>query len=260
MSSATETLYTARVRAPQVFERARDQVTNLEVWRDGVLVAPTVAGSSYSLVSPLGQFLVNAQAITVVGDVARTTVTAVQLPDTETYGEGYTERWKLVMPDGTTRTFTREASLAKFQLSPAITDKDLLSEYKDLLEILGVYAENESLQSWIDEAFVQFLNELYSLGEWPDVIVTRAATRAPLKQRTYWLIFKFLFSKQPNAGRYETLMEKHEALMGKEFARMSYRVDRDQDGLPDGLDRHGSSTVVHLNAAPRRVRRNSTRW
>ena len=256
MSSATEILYTARVRAPQVLERERAQTTDLAIWRDGALVAPS--SGTYRLLSPSGSEVIAAAAVTVTASIATLAITALQLPSTLAMGEGYTEQWALVMPDGTTRTYTREASVAKFQLAPSITDVDLTSEYPDITELLGTYGTD--LQDWIDEAFVQFLGLLYSLGEWPDVIVTRAATREPLRQRAYFLIYKFLFSRQPNATRFESLMERHEVAMLSAFSTMTYRVDRDQDGVPDDLGRHGSSTVVHRNAAPFRVRSKSNRW
>ncbi len=257
MSSQTEIQYTARVRAPQVLERGRQQITDLAVYRDGALVAPDPDGT-YELISPTGTVIISDTGVVVTASVATFTIPALSLPSTLAMGEGYQERWSLVMPDGTTRTFAREASLALFQLAPAITDDDLLVEYPDLIELLGSYGSN--LQSWIDEAFYQFLGELYALGEWPDVIVSKAATREPLRQRAFFLIFKFMFSRQPNAGRFETLMERHEAAMLSAMSRMTYRVDRDQDGTPDDLGRHGSSTVIHLNAAPFRNRSRSNRW
>jgi hypothetical protein len=257
MSQATDSSLTARVRAPQVLERERAQNTDLALWRDGALVAPL--SGTYTLLSPAGALVIDAQAVVVAASVATYSIPALSLPSTLGYGEGYTEQWALVdIGSGLPRTFTRECSIAKFQLAPSITDLDLLAEYPDLLELLGAY--NTHLQSWIDEAFVQFLNDLYSLGEWPDVIVTRAATRKPLKERAYFLIYKFLFSKQPNAGRFEVLMNFHQSEMNAAFKGMSYRVDRDQDGTPDGMDRHSSTTVVHRNAAPRRILRRSTRW
>lgn len=255
MAQASETLYTARVRAPQVLERGRAQTTDLAIWRDGALVAPS--SGTYTLVSPTGAVIVNAAAVTITSLVATYPIAAGSLPSTLAYGEGYTERWALTI-SSIVRTFPRECALAKFQLAPSITDADLLAEYPDLVELLGTYGTD--LQDWIDEAFAQFLGHLYGLGEWPDVIVSRAATRAPLKQIAYWLIFKFLFSKQANAGRYEQLMSTHKSLMDAAISGMTYRVDRDQDGVPDDLGRHGSTTVVHRNAAPYRVRAKSARW
>lgn len=256
MASTTEVLYKARIRAPQVLERGRAQVTNLSVYLAGSLAAPS--SGTYSLLSPLGTAIVDAAVVTITSSVATYTILAASLPSTLSMGEGYSERWALVMPDGTTRTFAREASLCLSQLSPSITGLDLLSEYPDLLEVLANI--NTDLDDWIDEGWYQFLGELSGLGEWPNVIVTKSATREPHRQRTLFLIYKFLFGKQANALRYETLMDYHREQSNAAFSAMTYRTDRDQDGTVDSLNRAGSTTVVHRSAAPQQQLARSARW
>ena len=49
-----EIQYTFRKTVPNVLQRGRDQVITLEAYRNGVLVAPTVAGSSFQLLAPDG--------------------------------------------------------------------------------------------------------------------------------------------------------------------------------------------------------------
>lgn len=257
--AASEILYTFRDRAPMVLERGRAQVTKLEAYRDGALVAPTEAGSTYSLLSPLGTAIVDAQAVTVSGSVAQYALSASELASTLDLEQGYTERWVLVMPDGTTRTKVRAASLAKFPISPGVADVDLTQgEYPDLLEQLAGWGT--TAQPFIDEAWHQVVNELYRLGEWPDVIVSQSALREPVRQRTYYLIFKALYRRTPGDNRFEVLYKEHLENYKTAFAAMTYTVDRDQDGVPDSDARTGASGVVHRNAAPRRRLRRTARW
>lgn len=256
MSNA-ELLYTYRDAYPQVIERAREQVSKLEVYRDGALAAPTEAGSSYELLDPGGTSIAT-PALTVVSSVAQVTLTAALLPSTLSYGEGYQERWTLVLPDGTTRVIRRPAALAKFAFYPVVADVDLEAEYPDLSAELG--GTISSWQGFRDQAWKHIVGLLRKRGHYSYVIYEPTAFRDPHRHRSLYLVFKWLFLKS-NAPHWESLMNIHLNEWRTAWADTSYTVDLDQDGISDGEARTSAGgRVIHRNSAPRRTRWKSTRW
>src|SRR3990167_3168203 len=101
--SAAEVLYSFAVPYPNILERQRQHILKMPAYRDGALIAPTAAGSSLTLYKPGGDELVDAAAVTVTNSVAQYTLAAATLSSSIAFGDGYTEVWTLVMPDGTTR-------------------------------------------------------------------------------------------------------------------------------------------------------------
>lgn len=251
MSSSAETLYTFRSIGPDVLQRARTQTVQMEAYRDGQLVAPTVSGSSFSLLDPSGTAIVDAQAITVVGSVAQFTIPDTSLPATLALGLDYSERWVLVMPDGTIRTVTREAGVARSLLHPVVADVDLTAgEYPDLLAELETLTT--TLQGFIDEAWIRILEKLFQRERWPDLLISSSALRRPHAELALHLVFKMLFRAQPASTRWERLMTLHLSNFEQEWAAWNGKWDRDQDGLADGPGREAAGVgIVHRHVGPR---------
>lgn len=256
-----ETAYTFRTTMPDVLQRGRDVVVRLEAYRDGALVAPTVLGSSFTLIGPGGTTVVDAKAITVSGSVAQCALTAAELPETLELSELYQQRWSLVMPDGTTRTIRRECAIARFLFHPPVADVDLTEEYPDLIDLLG--EQMTDAQSFIDGATGRVLRILFKSGRWPDIMLSNDAFYDAIRELTLYRIFKWLYRETGNnAGpsRWERLMDIHRENSERELAAFTSRLDADHDGLPDSIDRQAGSTVIHRNATPRSRRRRLGRW
>ncbi len=157
------------------------------------------------------------------------------------------------------RDVRREAAVAPFRLYNPVADIDLTEgEYPDLLEQLGTFST--TLQPFIDEAWAQTLEMLWAIGRWPDLELSTSAFRRPVRERSFFLIFKFLLRNTPGSPRWERLMEYHQAEMSAAWASFNSRIDYDLDGLPDRRGRDGALGIVHRNAHYRRRMRRTPRW
>jgi hypothetical protein len=258
MSNA-ETLYTVRDYGPDVLERARLQVVKCPLYRNGVLVAPTASGSTYTLYDEDGTTVLATGAVTVTADVAQYSIAAASIPATLGFGEKYRAAWLLVLPDGTTRTFRREVSIALQAINPVITDADLLAEYPDLARDLPSTAS--SWQGFIDEAWKRILARLRQKGAIPHLIVSDTELRDAHRELTLMLIAKWWRFKGTNAETWKEMQEYHAAAYEAAWTSANVRLDTDQDGAADGDGRTGlASTVTHINPAPRQSVAYSSDW
>ena len=240
-----ETQYQFRVRVPQIFERERTQTTALEARKDGALGAPS--SGTYTLYSPT-RAVVASGAVTVTGSVATRSVTASELASTLSFGENYREVWALVMPDGATYTATRAACLARYELRCPVSQADLTQTDKSLIANLGAFAT--SLQDYIDDSWAAVLRRLFADGRWPDTVVSVSSLVDPVREHTRYLIYRELFTATQAGERFERLMSTAWERWEASWGRVSFRVDNDQDGAADSLDRHAAGRVIHRNGAP----------
>jgi len=261
--SDAERIYSFRTLVPDVLQRERDQVVAMEVYDRGKLSPVTAAGSSFSLIDPGGTFVIDTQPITVTTDgIPQYSITAAELPDSLQYSELYQERWVLVLNDGTTRTIRRECAISPFLVYLPIADRDLMDgEYPDLIAELGNHGK--TFQPFLDRAFRDVLELLWDRGQWPDLMLSSSAFVKPIRERAFFLIFKFLFRQTGGSGapnRWQVLMDHHKSEMEGAWANFKSRIDHDIDGLPDSRSREATATVVQRNAHPIRRHRRSARW
>jgi len=253
--SSGETEYTYRQGGPDVLQRARANTVTLEVWRNGAKVAPSAA--TVSLIRPSGTFVVQDAAASIVSDVATYTIGAGSLPTTEDVGRLYQLRWTLTI-GGLARTVNRPCTVARFPMVLPCTDADLTEgEYPDLVDQLGDYGSN--LQTFLSAAKRDVLRELEQAGQWPDIITGPSDLYEPIRQSAFVKIFRFLFSTN-DSERSERLMELHRAEYAKVMKDLRVRMDRDDDGLPDGERRESVSRTIHRGGAIFRRRRKSAMW
>lgn len=251
-----EVQYSFRTSFPDVVVRERENVVQMSAHFGGVVVSPLSPGV-FTLLDSSGN-VISTSTFTLVGDIATATIPAVDLPDTLDFSQRYQERWSLDMPDGSSRIIPREAALSRFQLSPPADAEQLLDEYPGLLtEFAGSV---DSLQPFVDSAWGKIIRALWAVGTWPDIIVSESQLVDPLQQKAYYLIFKALFRKTSGVARWKELMDEHKDNFGTAWGKMTFKVDRDHDGLADSDERRGNSTLVHRNVAPRRTRSRDPRW
>jgi hypothetical protein len=253
--SSGETEYTYRQGGPDVLQRARANTVTLEVWRDGAKVAPSAP--TVSLIRPSGTFVVEDAAASIVSDVATYTIGAGSLPVSEDVGRLYQLRWTLTI-GGLARTVNRACTLAQYPMVLPVTDADLTDgEYPDLVDQLGDYGSN--LQTFLSAAKRDVLRELEQAGQWPDIITGPSDLYEPIRQAAFVKVFRFLFSTN-DSERSERLMELHRAEYSKVMKDLRVRMDRDDDGLPDGERRESVSRTIHRGGARFRRRRRSALW
>jgi hypothetical protein len=249
-TTSAETLYTFRTLAPDVLVRSRACKVSMEVRRSGALVAPTQAGSTFTLVDPAGTIIVNAAAVTVTASVATYTIPSGSLPSTLTLGEGYQERWALVLTDRT-ETIDREASLCIRPLPLTVSDADISGRYSQLARHLP--AGETSWQGKIDLAWRTILRRLSSEGHPTYAIKSADQLYEPTLQLTLSYIFRDLAMAQRSGdgGPWSEMARSAESAYERAYGSMTFRTDDDLDGLVDDpAKRRGTAIVVVPGGAP----------
>lgn len=253
----TTAAYSFRMVSADVLERGRAQQVQLATYYEGSLVAPTEEGSTFSLIKPDGTAAVDGAAVTVSGDIATYSLSALELPSTLDYGQLYIQRWSLVF-GSEARIVERGCSLARRQMILPVADVDITREYPDIVQQLGDHGSN--LQGFLEGAKDYVLRQLAKQGQWVDLIIGPSVLYEPIRQYAMYLIHKFLFRRTSGDNQFERLMEDHEAKAESELATMVARFDRDGDGTPDAEAQMMTMRPIRIGGAPRRTRRRSSRW
>ena len=239
---STEAIYAARIAYPQYLERGRQQVVALPVYTDGGLAAPS--SGTYTL-QGLSEEVVATGAIAVVGSIAQFTLEATDLPDTTLLGQGYVELWALVMPDGTTRTFRRDAVVVRRALYPVLTDADLDAVYSDLARMRA--SALSSWQTFRDEAWKRILGRLESQGNLPNLIMTPWSLREVHLDLTLYLIA--LDQRRGNAEKWAHLAEHHKREFELGWRRLNFK-EADPNTDTARTDRQPAEGVVFGTVPP----------
>lgn len=236
--AAADVLYSARFQLPELLERGRNNAITCPVYRAGALVAPSAG--TVSVFDASGAAVVSAAAVTITGSTATYTVLSTALASSS-YGEGWRVEWRLVMPDGTTRTFDVEALLVRRALFPVITEADLyrVSSALDPAGAACIHSE-PSFSPKIDEAWIQIQGRLLAQGRRPNLVLSPQAMRDPHLYLTLALIYDD-FSTRLNQAYAATGMAyraEYEAALTR--TRFLYD-DEDDTGVSGSRSRKGPS-------------------
>lgn len=254
--SASETLYAPRFRYPQVLVREKTQRVECAVYRNGAQVA--VTSGTYTLHRPDTTKAVSAQAISLDGSTAYYSVTSTVLDSEESLGAGWMEEWSLLMADGITHVFRRDAYLGLFQAYPPVSDADILALYPDLAEEAdSAYVSN--WQGFGDSAWGEIIRWLYSIGVWPQNNVTTSALFDLHMHAWARNVFAYLFRRTDEA-RFEQLWIYHRERYAAAQGSLALKLDNDGDGKADSDYAKGRNRIVHVNVSPRASLRRSWRW
>ena len=257
--SSGEILYSVRTTYPDSMVQGRENVLRLEISRGSANVAPTTPGN-FQLIDAAGNVAFTVAAVAGPSDSIEATVDAISATALDT-GELYQGRWFPVMPGETdARKFRREVVIAKFRLVSPVAERDLVvGNYPDLRDQLGDFGTD--LQPYLDEAWGWFLRKLFKVGRWPDLLISTHDAFDPVRERAWFLVFRFLFRRTRGPdNRFELLMTDHRKAADSEWSSMSARWDDDHDGIADGVNRDAVVGAVHRNSAPRRRLRRDRRW
>ena len=247
MSLATP--YSPRLRIPELLERAKGQTTELEIYRDGAQVVPTLA--TYSLVRPDNIYIVEggSPAISESGTLTYTH-TSGQLPATLPLGEGYIQEWSVTI-SGEVFEFRRMTSMVLKRLYPVITDLDLTSTYSDLESIRP--SSLSSYQKYIDEAWYTLINRLRTESSgYEYLVLSPVALRASHLELSLFYIFRdFHSSLGQTNGRYLDLAEMHKKAYAVEWSSVNWIYDENHSGRADDPDNRKSRlSTIYLNGPP----------
>ena len=247
----SETVYSVAAPYPEYRVRGRAQTASLALYRDGAVVAPTASGSTFAFHAPSTEAVVAAAAITVASSIATYSISAGSLPSTLPLGRGYYELWHLVLPDGTTRDYRRDASVVLYAAYPVISDTDILAVYSDLTRQRA--AGVTTFQAAIDEAWRRILGRLEGQGVFPEHVVTDWSLREVHLELTLHLLC--LDYARAQGGRWMELAAGHKKEFELAWNRLRFVLaTADSAGADGDALRTANKGVTWANASP------SARW
>lgn len=214
----------------------------------GDVVACTQSGSTFTLYDPGQTAIVSAAAVTVgVDGIATYTVLAASLPSTVTLGEGWREKWTLVLPDGT-RTIDRPAAVCRVPLYPVITDQDLIDEQTSILTHAG--SAVTTFQPKITAAWKDILCDVAAGGWLSYTMKPASAFRKAHLYRTLGKVYRSFMSSNPR-GNFKDLADHYDNLAAVAWSQLSVQLSTEkQEFVTNARARSGGFTVVHRNGAP----------
>lgn len=172
--------YTARLPLPDVIVRGRVNTLRCPLYRDGVLVEPTLA--TFSLYNPAGTAVIDAEVASVVDGVLEYDVTVAEVPATTALGVGWRVEWAITVahdnPDGVIQV-RNDAILSRSMLSPVITDGDLEQRLRGINQAGRAPIVTGTSQPAIDEAWIELNHRLINQGNRPNLIISPSALRMP---------------------------------------------------------------------------------
>ena len=246
MSIATP--YAARIRAVEILERNKAQVTNLSIYRNNSLVIPTAG--TYSLISPVGKKIVDAETADISGDgVVSYTHTTTELKSSLNLGEGYMQEWSVTI-ESVVHTFRRMVSLVLRRLYAVVSDIDLIAVYTDLEELRP--SSITSYQKYIDDAWFQIMRKIRQRGSFEYLVLSSESLYEAHRHLALYLIFRdFHSSLGASSGRYYDLALEHMKMYDIEFKSINWLYDQNHDNKADDPDkRTAQQSVIYTNGRP----------
>ena len=246
----SDTLYSARWSGPTFIEKGKAQSIAVAIERSGA--APTLVSGTLTLYRPNGTKLVDA----VAGTVAAGTFTSAAIAAVDTQDEDLGPRWLIevdIVIGGNTFTFYNDAVLCLARLYPPIGQTDLVQRHSEAANLLG--AAVTSLQQYIDQAWGDLTNRLYTDGvpfwKWR----TPSAMRPPLFDRALELLF-WDYATLLNANdRYANFAARYAELYERDYARLKSTIDQDEINVLKDEIATGSA-VIMLQSGSRRHKYN----
>lgn len=226
----------------------RDQGATLTcpLYSGASLVAPTQAGSTFSLLRPDRTAIVDAQAVTVSSSIARYTVSAGTIAS-ESYGDGYLARWSLVV-SGVTYLFENEAQIVRKLPAPAAAHHNIIGRYTDAerwlvgLEVDGAPAT--TFQHWLNEAWTDLSRWLIQRGNRPHLVSNSSDL---VEAHILWTWYRFSEDLAQGAdpdGRWAAAAEKTEKRLYDYLGTLTLRYDSSDAGTPDATRRAARGVLV----------------
>lgn len=242
--------YTFRDMYPAIYQVDRAEVSTMEVYRSGAVVAPD--SGTLALYSETGTLLAE-PTVSIVSGVATATI-----PAQSSIGEGYRERWEITV-EGEVFTKYRDAAVCRSPLRLPLADVDLTALYPDLAQNLGTNAT--SFQTFLDSAWSRILRKLRSSGDMPYIVVQSSAFYDAAQHLTLHLVYRWWYG-QTGGDHLSQQADYHWSQYEAEWGAITYEVDRDQTGTSDDRDRESPnrSAIVMPNASPSRYRNKRRQW
>jgi len=239
----SSTPYAPQIKIPELLERGKSQLSELPIYRNGALVAPTEV--RYTLLAPNGDKIIDNALGTYPGNIPQYTH-ATNLLNGKQLGEGYLQEWAITIV-GRVYTFRRMAAVVLRRLYPVVSDADLTATYSQLADLrpssLGSY------QTYIDEAWYTMVQRMRNEGGGLEYLVMSAEAFRPAHQNLalYYIFRDFHSSLGQSNGRYLDLANEHYKQFQTDWKQINFVYDHNHTGASDNPDqRVNKQPVIYL--------------
>jgi hypothetical protein len=218
------TEYATAFDVPDCVQRDIGGTLTCPVYRNGALVAPTQAGSTFSLRKKDGTLLVDGAAVTVASSIATYALAAATIAD-EPYSAGYRAEWKLII-SGVTYNFRNEVYIVRYAPALPISDRNLLGRHTNLARFLAGTGRT-TFQTDIETAWTELQRWLIQKGNRINLIVQSTDLVDLLR---VWTMKNILFDvkSSANGAQFNDLYEEYvEELKGLKNVNFAYAPDDD---------------------------------
>lgn len=232
-----------RFATPDYIERGVKQVLELPVYLEASLVAPTAGTLEiYSSTNGNTTPLLGPYVCSVVGDKAWYELPVADTEDLD-LADDWMEVWTLTI-DGDPYEFRREAALVRCRLRPVISDIDLERMHSELKE--WRYEGRSSYQDYRDAAWDEIQTHLMEQGNRPYLILSSYALRTVHLDLTLAMIFLDYASSAAgtSTGKYGEIAEAYRTKFEKDFKKLHFRYDSEEDGMPGDSKRNVSPVIM----------------
>ena len=238
------TLYSARFNGPTLIERDKAQTVSVTIERSGA--APTISSATFTLYDPGGNTVIDGTVASISGGEISGSVGAADL-DGKSYGLGW-----LVQVDaaigGKVYRFLNDSAVCLARLYPPIAHTDLVNRHSDVANLLATGVT--SLQQYIDDAFSDLTNRLYSdsVPFWR--LRTPSAFRAAMFSRSFALIFRDYSTLLDPGDRYAALADRYGIQYEEDVEKIRSKMDTGEDNTLTS-NNLSTSSVIQLTTSRR---------
>lgn len=240
----SDTPYAPQIKIPELLERGKSQVSQLPIYRNGALVAPSAV--KYTLLDPNGEKIIDGAAGTIPNNVAEYTH-ASSLLNEKQLGEGYIQEWELTIV-GKKYIFRRMCAVVLRRLYPVVSDGDLTATYSQLADLRP--SSLNSYQTYIDEAWYTIIQRMRNEGGGLEYLVMSAESFRSAHQNLalYYIFRDFHSSLGQSNGRYLDLANEHYNQYKTEWKLISFVYDRSHSGVSENANtRVAKQPVIFLS-------------
>jgi hypothetical protein len=239
----SETLYTARFRAPDTIARATNQTIECPTYRLGAVATPT--SGTVSVYRADQTVVVNAAAVSIApGSWAKYTISGGVTSPLQ-LEEGWLIEWTLTMPDMLPHVFRQDAALVRRELAPVVTDADLIRRHSDLPQLLATGVT--TFQDYLDEAWATIMLRVIANGRRPYLVISPSAFRDVHLLLTLHFIFLDFQTSAGDGSRWQALADYYRAAYTEAYGQLSFVYDESDTNKVDPTHRKSGSSQVWLN-------------
>lgn len=240
----TATLYSARFNGPTLIERDKAQTITVDLERGGS--DPTITSATFTLYDSGGSKVIDGTVATISGGEISGSIGETDL-DGKSYGLGWLVQFDATI-GGKVYRFLNDAALCLARLYPPVGHTDLVNRHSDVANLLATGVT--SLQQYIDDAWADITNRLYSDSIPFFRLRTPSAFRAAMFSRSFTLIFRDYSTLLDPGDRYAELADRYDAQFEEDIGKIRSKMDTGEDNTLTASNL-STATVIQLTSSRR---------